>query len=182
MRQVPIILLLAGLCAFDTAKLVKTKLADGITVMLPRNFRPMAEMDFIDRYPSVRQPIAAYTNEERIVDFSLNVSATQWPDKNTELARKFFKSSIQNMFDQVEWINEGIETINGKQFIFFEFESRLLGNPRADGSQPSIARYTYIQYYLQSKRALVFSFNCPLMIKDNWQETAGIIMKSVKIK
>jgi hypothetical protein len=182
MRQAAIILLLIFLCAFDNPRLVKIKLAEGITVLLPKNFQPMAEMDFTDRYPSVRAPIAAYTNEERVVDFSLNISATQWPDKNAGLAQKFFKSSIQNMFDRVEWINEGVTTIHGKEFIFFEFESRINGNPRADGSQPTITRYTYIQYLLQPKRALVFSFNCPVKIRPDWQETAHQIMASVKVK
>jgi len=182
MRQAAIILLLIFLCAFDTPRLVKTKLTEGITVLLPKNFQPMAEMDFTDRYPSVRQPIAAYTNEERVVDFSLNISATQWPDKDVALAQKFFKASIQNMFDRVEWINEGVTNLHGKQFIFFEFESRMNGNPRADGSQPSITRYTYIQYLLESRRALVFSFNCPVKMRADWEQTAHQIMASVKVK
>jgi hypothetical protein len=54
-------------------KLVKTKVTDDITVMLPRDFRPMDELDFSQRYPSVRKPIAAYSNENRDVDFSVNI-------------------------------------------------------------------------------------------------------------
>src|SRR5687767_6147164 len=113
--------------SFDKPKLVKTKVTDDITVSIPKGWKPMDGVDFTERYPSVRAPLAAYTNEERMADFSVNISATQWPDANAEIARQFFKASVMNMFDRVEMISEGIHEVNKRKYIFFEFESRVNG-------------------------------------------------------
>jgi hypothetical protein len=116
------------------------------------------------------------------VDISVNISATQWPDANLELAQKFFKSSIHNMFDDIEMISEGIYELKGKKFIYFEFESRVRGDPMALGEQNAVLNYTYLSYLVEPKRTLVFSFNCPRRLRLDWQETAKKIMTSIKAK
>lgn len=170
------------LVSADRPKLVKTKISEAITVSIPKGWRPMDGLDFNERYPSVRAPLAAYTNEERLVDFSVNVSATQWPDSDMDIAQEFFRASIMNSFDRVEMIDQGIQEINKKKFIFFEFESRVNGIKRKEGFQDPILKYTYIQYLIEPGKALVFSFNCPKRDKEQWQETARVMMKSIKIK
>ena len=94
--------------SFDQPKLVKKKVSDNISVSVPEEWRPMDQLDFTERYPSVRAPLAAFTNDERSVDFSVNISATRWADKDLELAQQFFKAGISNLFDRVEMIHEGI--------------------------------------------------------------------------
>ncbi len=174
---------LAGLSlvAADRPKLVKVKVNDEITVSIPREWNAMDALDFTQRYPSVRAPLAAYTNLDRTIDFSVNISATQWPDTDVEMAQKFFKASVLSMFDRVDMIREGVHEVNKKKFIFFEFDSRVNGT-RQEGFQDPILRYTYIQYLLEPGRALVFSFNCPRREKQDWQETARAMMKSIKVK
>lgn len=182
MKQLFLISVLA-LLAFDSPhKLIKTKVSDDITVLIPKGFRPMDDLDFSQRYPSVRKPIAAYTNELREVDFSINISATQWPDSDLEIAKHFFKSSIYNMFDRVEMIEEGIHEVEGKKYIYFEFESRIKGNKKELGQEEPVLGYTYIQYLIEPKRTLVFSFNCPQRIREEWQSTAYKMMKGVMVK
>jgi hypothetical protein len=182
--RLPALCLLAVLVclAADKPKLVKTKVNDAISVAIPQGWRPMDGMDFSQRYPSVRAPLAAYTNDERVVDFSVNISATQWPDQNAEMAKGFFKASLVNMFDKVDFISEGIREDKGKQYIYFEFESRINGNRREEGFKDPVMRYTYIQYLLGKGQTLVFSFNCPRRLKEQWQETAHAMMKAVKVK
>ena len=182
MKKGIFLLLCITLCSFAPARLVKTKITDDITVLIPKNFRPMDELDFTQRYPSVRQPIGAYTNEAREVDFSVNISATQWSPADTEIAKKFFKAGVVNMFDGVEMISEGIQTINGKQFIYFEFESRVRGDQSKVDLRDAVLNYTYIQYLVQSGRTLVFSFTCPRRIREDWQSTAHKMMKGIKVK
>jgi hypothetical protein len=167
--------------AADRPKLVKTKITDTITVSIPKEWNPMDALDFTQRYPSVRAPLAGYTNEERTIDFSVNISATQWPDTDLELAQKFFKAGIMNMFDRVEMIQEGVYEVNKKKFIFFEFDSRINGRQQ-EGLQDPVLRYTYIQYLIEPGKALVFSFNCPRRDKEEWQDIARSMMKSVKVK
>jgi hypothetical protein len=168
--------------AFSPTKLIKTKVSDGITISLPRELIQMSPDDIVQRYPSVRAPLAAFTNMNRTADLSINTSATQWPDGNTELAHKFFKAGINNLYDRVDFINEGIHVVNKRKFIFFEFESRVNGNRMKEGEQSAVFRYTYIQYFVEKDKALVFSFNCPKDQKSDWQPVVRAMMKSVKLK
>ncbi len=168
--------------SFAPPKLVKTKVTNDIVVLLPRNFRAMDDMDFSQRYPSVRKPLGAYTNEAREVDFSVNISATQWPDADIEIAKQFFKAGVMNMFDGVEMLSEGIHTVNGKQLIYFEFESRMKGDKMKLEYRNPVLNYTYIQYLVEPGRTLVFSFNCPRRIREEWQSTARKMMKNIKVK
>lgn len=168
--------------SFSHPKLVKTKVGKDITISVPEGWRPMDGMDFTERYPSVRAPLAAFTNEERLVDLSVNISATQWPDADIEMASKFFKSSLMNMFDKVEIISEGIREIKGKRFIYFEFESRVNGKKDSENLTDPVMRYSYLQYLVEKDRTVVFSFNSPKRQRAQWQETANMIMKSVRVK
>lgn len=173
--------LVLTLMAADRPKLMKVKVNDAITISVPKEWHAMDALDFTQRYPSVRAPLAAYTNMDRTIDFAVNISATQWPDNDLEIAQKFFKASVLSMFDRVEMIGEGIHEVNKKKFIFFEFDSRLNGT-RQEGFRDPVLRYTYIQYLVEPGKALVFSFNCPRREKEEWQETAREMMNSIKIK
>jgi len=182
MKRLLLSFAIIGLFAFSPSKLIKTKIGEGIVISLPPELQPMAEDDIILRYPSVRAPLAAYTDLNRTLDFSINISATQWPDANLEMASKFFKSSITNLFDRVDMIDEGIHTIHKKKYIYFEFESRVNGNKMTLGEQSPVFRYTYIQYLVEPGRTLVISFNCPKALREDWQENVRAMMKSVKVK
>jgi len=166
----------------DQPKLVKVKVTNDISVSIPKDWRPMDDLDFSQRYPSVRAPLAAYTNEDRTIDFSVNISATRWPDSNLELATQFFRASLQNMFDRVQILQEGTHEVNGKSFIFFEFESRINGNKTKEGESNPVLKYTYLQYFIQPHRTLVFSFNCSRRDRQAWEESARAMMNSIRIK
>lgn len=175
-------LVLVCVAASEKPKLVKIKVNDEITVAVPKSWIPMDAMDFTQRYPSVRAPLGAYTNQERTVDFSVNISATQWPDGDLAVSQKFFKASLLNMFDKVEMISEGIHEVNKKKMIYFEFESRVNGNKKELSQKDAVLQYTYIQYYIGPTRTLVFSFNCPRRLRGEWQDTAHEMMQRVTVK
>lgn len=176
------VLFFVFLAASDGPKLVKTKVNDNLTVLVPKGWIPMDAMDFTQRYPSVRAPIAAYTNQERSIDFSVNVSATQWPDANVEISRKFFKASVMNMFDRVEMLDEGVHEVSKRRMFYFEFVSRVNGNRTQQALKDPVLRYTFIQYLVEPGRTLVFSFSCPGREKEEWQSTARAMMKGIRIK
>ena len=80
------------------------------------------------------------------------------------------------------FFNAFIESSGNFSFnIFFEFDSRVNGAPK-EGQQDPVLRYTYIQYLLEPGKTLVFSFNCSRREKQDWQETARLMMKSIKVK
>lgn len=178
------LLLVVALCLLTgaTPKLVKTKVTDDITVSIPADFFPMTPEDISQRMPSVRAPLGAYTNQDRVVDFSVNISATQWPDANKEVAAKFFKASLYNLYDKVDIINEGMHEVHHKEYIFFEFESRTNAARRVEGATEPSLKYTYIQYLVEHNRTLVFTFSCPRPLREDWQEVAHAMMAKVKVK
>lgn len=182
MRYSLIIFLLIFSAFVEKPKLVKTKLAEGMSASIPASFKPMDEMDFTQRYPSVRAPLAAFTNEDRDADFSVNISATQWPDADVAMASKFFRAGLVNLFDKVDFISEGVREVHGKQFIYFEIESRMSGTKTNEENRSPISKYTYIQYLVEKDRTLVFTFSCQARARQDWQETALLVMKSLKIK
>ncbi|TRX59383.1 hypothetical protein FNH22_09455 [Fulvivirga sp. M361] len=163
-------------------KLVKTKVNESITVSLPDNFYPMSPEDIAQRYPSVRSPVGAYTNESRLVDFSVNVSATAWRERDVFIAKDFFKASIFNLYDKVNMIKEDVVEIDGRKFIVFEFDSRINGEAYSLDKKEPIHRYNYIQYLIVNGKTLVFSFNCHSRFKEEWQGKASRVMSSIKVK
>lgn len=185
MRKIkyPILIFMALTCLTAAQpKLVKTRINDQITVSIPAGWRPMDGIDFTQRYPSVRAPLGAYTDQDRLVDFSVNISATQWPDKDATVAHRFFKTSVANMFDKVDFISDGIKEHNGNTFIYLEFTSRVNGNKRQEGFADPVLKYTYVQYLLGKDKTLVFSFNCPRRMQQDWQPVAHQMMESIKLK
>jgi len=181
-RNFLLILALLIITGFTSHKLVKTKIKKDITIMLPEELAPMTPEDLVQRYPSVRAPLGAFTNADRLVDFSANISATQWRHEDVEFAQKFFKSSIYSMYDKVDMISEGIEIIHKNKFFYFEFDSRLNADRKEVATQDALMRYTYIMYLVHPSRTLVFSFNCTKEQKEEWQETAKEIMHSIKVR
>lgn len=166
----------------ESHKLIKTKVSSDITVSIPEELMAMTPEDIALRHPSVRKPIAAYSDADRMVDFSIKISATQWPDANIEMSRQFFKAGIYNLYDRVDMIQEGIQEIHKKNYIYFEFDSRINGDSRALGDQDSILKYNYVLYLVEKNRTLVITFTCPDHLKADWQETARDVMASLKVK
>ena len=167
--------------SFNDVKLVKKKIADGITIMMPSNFYPMSPDDIAQRYPSVRKPIAAYTNDQRLVDFSVNLSASQWRSSDIEMAKSFMKASIHNMFDKVKVLQEDIREINGHRYIVFEIESRMNADNKTFSNAEPIRKYSYLQYLLINGKMIVFSFHAPVQLKDQWDSIVPEMMQSIKV-
>ena len=182
MRLIIIFLLLSLSSFSDSPKLTKNKVGTDITWMIPADFITMTPEDLVQRMPSVRAPLAAFTNVERDTELTITTSATQWPDQNLPVAQSFFKSGFRNLFDRVEILREEIKEINGKKFIVFEIETRMNGNRNNEAQKQPILKYTYIQYLVQKDKTLVFSFVCPTRLKTEWQPVATAVMNSVRVK
>ncbi|UII29197.1 hypothetical protein LVD15_12455 [Fulvivirga maritima] len=182
MLKLSILLIMFPLLLSAQEKMVKTKVNDNITAKLPENFYPMSADDIAQRYPSVRKPLAAYTDDSRYVGFSINISATQWMPTDAAIAKDFFKASLFNLYDKVEVISEGIKEINGREFIYFEFDSQVNGEQHSFTNEGPMRKYAYVQYLIVRGKTIVFSFNCPLQLKAKWQQAAGEIMNSLKVK
>jgi len=180
MRKIGLLVLLVALCGFMTSdKMVKVKISEKVNCLLPENFYPMTDGDIVTRMPTNKKPIAAYTDESRLVDFVVTSATSRWRSEDIAIAKDFYKASITHLYDEVDFIKEEIVTINKKQFAAFEFTTLVRGD---DLSKKSVRKYAYVQYTIVDYQTMVFAFNAPYRIRDKWASTAQDIMNSLKVK
>ena len=164
-------------------KLVKINIAGDIIVSIPESFTVMTPEDVNQRYKSYRKPIALYTDPSRLVDFGVNFAFSKWAVGDLEILGKFYKSSLLNLYTEVEFINEGMKSINGKEYVHFEFISTI--SSTEDNSMvilKPIKKYTQLLYTVDKGRTIIFNFSCPADQQLLWQSDASRIMASVNIK
>ena len=164
--------------------LVRTDIYEGISVSMPKTFRPMSEALLREKYVAARRPLAAYTDPNQQVAFGLNVSNTRWQADDLAILKDFYRASLLELYDEVDFINESIEEVNGRPFAVFEFVSVV--RPDEDETsfinQKPIRQYTYVQYAIHNRKTWVFDFSVPAQAQTEWQQVAGEIMASVRMK
>ncbi|MFP4342197.1 MAG: hypothetical protein ACLFQO_17250 [Cyclobacteriaceae bacterium] len=162
--------------------LVKKQLTENIQVSLPATFLPMDENMLSERYLSARKPIAAFTNENQLVDFTVNTSNTRWGVDDLPILKDFYKASLMELYDEVEFSRAEIEEINKQPYVVFEFTSVVRPEENAMSMQQPVLKYTRVQYTVYDNETLVFNFSCPQMRQQEWAPTAREIMQSIKLK
>jgi hypothetical protein len=133
------------------------------------------------RYPAQRKPIAAYTGYNGQVDLVVTEKPSTFSKKDLPLLQKFYKPAILSMYSEVEFIREEVSTINGREFLIFEFVSAVKDDEKKKNKLAPIRKYTIVQYTIENDKLLIFTFNCPVALKPEWQVTANKMMRSVKI-
>ena len=166
-----IFLFLAILSCVHAQKFKTFKITEGVKASLPADFMPMSDDDIAVKYPSTKKPLSMFTNIDRIVDFGLNVNKSKWPGNDLKILQQVYKSTIVDMYNKVEFMQEGIKTINKKDFIVFEFVASFEGQKN----------YTFLQYALVKDQVYLFNFTCAAHMKNQWQGTAQKIMSSIKM-
>ena len=175
------------LLAFSVAgkgqhKLVKTKINEEISLKVPKTFMQMTEEDMWQRVSSYRKSIALFTDPQRIIDLGVNYSFSSFQEGDYEMMRSWYKASILQLFDDVEWEREEIVQIGKRQFVAFEFVSTITENSEGMGRPRSITKYQYLQYTVFNGNVLLVFFSAPDRAKEEWQPVARAIMESVRLK
>lgn len=179
------ILLFYALLLFSSQtgeNLIKTEVAEGITMAVPETFRPMTDDEIANKYFTTKKPLALFTNMEVTIDLGINNAVTTWDATDLEIMMSFQKSNIYNLYDDINMLDEGTKEIHGKQFAYLEFVSLVKADKDAIVKKSAISKYTFIQYVIIGGNSLVFNFTCPLRLKDKWQPTVHEIMDSIIIK
>ena len=166
--------------AYSQGKLKRQTVGDGITMKVSSLFIPMSESDMWQRMTSYRKSIALFTDMNRVVELGVNRSYSVWQKGDYDMMLEVYKSSILQLYDEVEFIKEEVTVIKKQPFVVFEFVSRMY--PDESLGSGAINKYTYIQYTVHDQQTLVFNFNCPLFKKDIWQPVANQMMRSVVLK
>jgi hypothetical protein len=162
---------------------VRTEIYEGVSVDLPKSFQPMTEAQLQENYLAARRPLAAYTDPNQPVVFGLNVSNTRWQPGDLPMLKDFYQASLLELYDEVKFLAETVQEVNGQPFAVFEFVSVV----RADEDETSfinqkpIRRYTYVQYTVHQQKTWVFDFSVPAQDQSTWQPVARHLMESVRM-
>lgn len=173
-------LLFNAIVLFSQEKMVKHQINNDISYQVPETFTLMSSGDRIQKFVSSREPLAMHSSMDREINFGVNWNPMQWIAGDEEIIHGFYKKSIQSMFDEVEFVQDGIKEINGKKFVVFEFISSLKSENAF--SSKSSRNYTYIQYTSYNNQVLLFNFGCKARLMNQWKPVANEIMNSIKVK
>lgn len=152
-----------------------------ISLKIPDDFINMNDQDRMKSVYSTKVPLAMFADERKEALLGINYNIMQWTESDTELMYGFYKASINNLFDEVEFIQDEIREINGQAFIVFEVVGTIKDDNAFSARTPTKS-YTYIQYTSWKDQVLLFNFSCKERLRNQWQTTAKEIMESIKIK
>ncbi|MBD2769555.1 hypothetical protein IC235_16830 [Hymenobacter sp. BT664] len=182
MKIASFLLLFLGLTAFaPTPRLTTVKLGTGLAVGVPAGFTALPDDGIAAKYPSPRRPLAVYTNPSGRVDFSVAVRPTTFESMDYGVLLKIYKSSIQRLYTKVDFLKEDIRTVNGRDFIYFEFVSSVTDERRNIQLAP-IKRYQTVQYAIKGQQLYVFTFVAPAEEQAQWKPTALAVMNAITLK
>lgn len=180
-------------------KLVNTKMSyGGIAIGIPPSFQLMDDEDYQRKYVAYLSPIAKYTSSDATADLIVNVSVNRAlgpidddlkvmkkdaPIENYEIMASIYKTTILNSHNQVEFLQEGIQTIQKRRYIVFEFVGTVkdLNSQGEYYGSSSLSQYYYLQYALKGGEVFIFNFTCKAADMSRWQEVAKQIMNQIKI-
>jgi hypothetical protein len=163
------------------AKLVRMPLGEKASVLLPSDFTPVADNNVARKTQMARKPIGYYTSPNGQVDFSAAQRPSQFPEKDVELVRQFYRANLMRNYSKIDFIQDKIETINKQPFIVFEFVSTFEDESGAAKKAPPIKKYTYLMYHLEKEFITIFTFNAPIIQQEMWQPVASKVMHSIKL-
>ena len=179
-----ILILTIFLCSFlpsHSQKLVATKIGDDISMKIPAEFINMSNRDRMEVVASSKVPLGMFSTESQEVTLGINDNPMQWTSADTDVIYGFYKASINALFDEIEFIQDGKTEINGREFIVFEFVSTVR-DENVFSTKSGERNYTYIQYTSYNDQVLLFNFGCPARLKFEWEDIAKEIMQSVRIR
>ena len=151
-------------------------------MLLPVSFVEMTEEEIKDAALTYRQPLVMYKDFQTVGNLALNVSATQWSNKDMVMLKDFYKSTIMSMHSNVVFQQETTRQIGEHQFAIFEFASSVKPVRTMMEDKGAIKKYNYIQYTIVNGKVMIFSFSCPFAYRSQWQKTIKQMMDSIVVK
>ena len=175
-------LLLGSITGFSQ-KFSKVKVGpdEKIILQIPDDFVSLTDQQRMEQVYSTKVPLAMFANETQEATLGINYNIMQWTEKDTELVYGFYKASISNLFDEIDFIQDEIKTINGRKYIVFEFVGTIK-NDNQFSSKAAQKNYSYIQYTSWNDQVLLFNFSCRARLRNQWELIAKEVMESITLK
>lgn len=179
-----------------TMKLKKVKVGN-VALQVPEAFQELDEQTKAGEYSGKNAPIAVYQSPRdksaiaiyhtadsiraKTIQYQKEKGANLNFKRDLQMEYAFKKSSFSGKFKEINFIQDGITNINGKEFIFFEFEGVIEGTSKS-GKPIETKLYNYMLYTYLKENIYSVSFICGGQLKSDYQESIRKVMKTVKIK
>ena len=189
--------LIVVLSAFTlTMKLKKVK-AGNVSLQVPEAFEEVDEQTRSGEYSGKSAPIAVYRSPRdksaitiyhtadsvraKTIKYQKQKGATLKFDRDLQMEYAFKKSSFSGKFKEINFIQDGIANVNGKDFIYFEFDGVIEATDRL-GRQSLTKVYNYMLYTYVKENIYSINFICKGDLKEDYQKTIQKVMQTVKVK
>lgn len=192
-----LIALTGVLFSFINGDLVHTKISSHVSMDIHKEMSLIpANQSYSGKYLSAITPMAVYETTDQEVKLIVRLikeavdSTSRKVFKNPEAANKtkdlgiekmFKKSALMAQFDEITFYQDTVKTINGNDFMVFEYTAKSSG-VNAKGEETTSEAYAYYQVCYTKNKTYIFNFYCPEEMREDWQENTGLMMNSLKIR
>lgn len=147
----------------------KPFLNDKVTMILPRDFQ---EIPVEELYRPEARPDLALANESGSVYISLAHLAKEVADDSAVVAHKNdVRQILQAMNPSIEWLDDSVKDIGGRQVAFFTFVTPMLGT----------SVYNLSFFLALEHRILTGSFVCGDRELKGWKEVFQQMLASIEV-
>lgn len=158
-----------------------TKITKSISMMVPGQFHRLTDEDMATLYPPARRPLAVFQSNDRNIELSVNLTQVRWAAGDIHILQSFYKANIINLFSEVNFIQEDIVNLNGKEYAIFEYTGTFTDDGGTFQGSTTTAKYSFILAAVYNEQLLLFNFTSPLRLRAAWQGAAREIMNSIKV-
>jgi hypothetical protein len=150
----------------------RTLLDNKIEILVPKDWKPMSEDLIKIKYPGAKPPTYVLSDVSGGISLAFNHTDSRATQGQVETYKGYLKKSLEDAFEDEEWIDDGIKEINGKKVGFL----KLVTNT----SSGKI--YNQMFFTDLDGKLLIISFNVVENKMKDWKAAADEIMNSLTIK
>lgn len=161
-----------GLFAEEATLEPRTLLNGKVTLLLPKEFKPMSEEMLKVKYPSERRPTLVFSNERGSVNLALNHTRNSLPADRLAAFHKGMETTFKRLYPSAKWFRSERVNLNGREFFVMEFRT-----PAIDTEVRNLMAGTSLD-----GRLLLFSFNVTKELEKEWLNAGTRMIESIKVK
>ena len=150
----------------------KSVLGGELSILLPDYFNLMAKELVEIKYPSGNRPTEIYSDEQGGVSIGFSHTQNQMELEKLPELMPMFMEQFSNMYPTIKWGKTDIRKINGLNCVVLEFET-----PAVDTEIYNLMGITVLD-----GRMLIFTFNCIVPVRSEWEEKASQIINSIQVQ
>ncbi len=150
----------------------KTLLDGQITILLPKDWRPMSESLIKIKYPGARPPQYVYSDISGGISLAITATDSRATPQQLEQYKSVLKAQLEQAYPDATWEGDGMKMVNGKKLGYFKLMT--------DAADTRI--YNQMFFTDMKGKLLLMSFNCVENKLKPWRPVADSIMNSLVVR